>query len=1207
MELLASRKAFERLPSEIIKQILYLADPDSFSSLIWLNHEWHHLSQSSHLYAHQLSRCFLYSLKNRPDPESLTEADLPGLRKDFERQRRCNLFNSFLRPSQTVFKLVSTSASSSAAFPGGESFLFSFSPNGHFVLALSSSRIYLIDVVSPIVVVRKQFKVLRRPVSAAILNDASTLAVLSTDHQVNIYDLKGPQAKHLRSVPLDNPPRTIALSPGGSVLAAAYDGGIEVYSLANQALSTDRRAVKCGAVDFLSFSNDGTLLLGTTLHSKNPSTVVLSAPYYNEGSHDVPASELLSQMWTTQILFPNSSRDCSHATLIPHTRVGEDDWMFTHDKVFETFRSVRIDDLRNGTIYFTGPTSFASPGNLVPSTLPAASENGEIVAAGFSRTGIWLYGLPEDQGFVSDTTQQNGLALTGQAPTNQPQSLAEQNGLAPTNSTFPSPRETTNDFPPQWHTLSENPRNTVIKGQQLAAVDGMTALKWVSSLSGKSGNGCAQRLIAVAPGGVSQIPETGEDEMAPIDGGRIVVFDFVLGAFNGKKKEIIIELGDSEPDLLEEERIDLEAEVAIVRRRTVAQRRTGLGRSTRSNLERASTTLDRSSQIPDIPPMPHHPSIPSSATPSSSDLADPSSTPPTIMIGGDDEASYEEVQEALDGPYSHTQPRSRTTLHRAATAAAANRRNNPVRIPDSGRVEYRRADGRREIPHESDADNWVPPPPPYTPNADTPLPEHLRLTLMPSNTFPIQRVSSHPPSPPVRAHTSLEGMTQIALQRTRSTMERAGNSLRASRPYGRRGLINVPALPTPNRQYLPQSATASSSMPIRASRSVSPPSSPPRPNVIPRRPVPTNSNSGNNMPPQPNSSVPSTTRPQSNPQPTTSLDSALVIFPAVLPHEARPFTDTHNRTQSSHSLSNSSISSVSTASLNDLQNKNLPHPPTDYEPGTANFPTLPTNQHGTHAPDLLPLAIFPHPDLPQTTHLHQSNPAPPQTILNTRETPYSLSRSSSFMSTENTRDVHFRQSSVSGLTIQPALMRSSYETLPSPSATQLENLHNRYSLLSTNTHSRPQPATSPIYSQSPAPRAAQGALTHSSRNSNPPLHPSPSARHRSTINRALNRRPVSLRRLDTIHSVASRAPSQHSRERSRDFTVPPVPGRHPSRAGRSAAINIQEAKQRGWSKPKRKRKKNGGVWDDTSEAWTDVTARSLEDEGGKGNAKCLLM
>ncbi|KAK8049712.1 hypothetical protein PG994_011442 [Apiospora phragmitis] len=171
----------------------------------------------------------------------------------FAREVKRNLFEAYLRPRTTTIKLVSNSISSSSV-PGGEGMQFTSSPRGYHLLAYNSSRIYVLDIRGPELVVKRELKIMRRPVSACTLDDASLLAVLSSDMQVDVYDLRQQPPKRTQSLILDNPPRTIALSPCGSVLAAAYEGGIEVSSLHTGALPTDRRAVKCDGVDSLAFS-----------------------------------------------------------------------------------------------------------------------------------------------------------------------------------------------------------------------------------------------------------------------------------------------------------------------------------------------------------------------------------------------------------------------------------------------------------------------------------------------------------------------------------------------------------------------------------------------------------------------------------------------------------------------------------------------------------------------------------------------------------------------------------------------------------------------------------------------------------------------------------------------------------------------------------------------------------------------------------------
>ena len=725
-----------------MSRILYLADPATFSSLVLVSHNWHAASETPHLYAYHLSRCPSFSIKNDVITGPFDHDSLSWLKRRFFQEIKRNLFDVYLRPRRTEINLISTNTSSAAAFPGGEAFEFAFSPNGHWTLALSSSRIYVIDTFSTCVSVRRELKVLRRPVSATILDDGSLLAVLSSDHLVNIYSLADHRLKHCRALSLDNPPNTIALSPKGEVLAAAYNGGIEVHSLATSVVSTGRRDVKCDSVDSLMFSCDGTVLFGTTQNNKTPNTVMLSAPYYNESNEELPSTDLLSHMWTSQILFPNNTRDCSHAALLPHHSEGDSCWAFTYDRVFESFRAVRTDDLRNGTTYFTGPktSSKTRPRSarrqLVPCTLPATSDRGELVAAGFFGKELWLYGVPES--LDSSTPSQLDEPVSRPEPVRRSSTSSsnERGQRSPVRSLTNGEAAELRALP-RWQVLVDRSRNVFAKGRRVAYVPGITGVHWVSQkIQSPQSYSLAQRLVIAAAGGPPNRPAT-LDEFAIVDGGRLVILDFDRTEEDGKCEELTIEVGNVPPEILEEEHIDMETEIALVRQRTVRQRRDAkIGTSVAEVLASAP---DQPVQHP--PPIPRLPAavfavVGESSAGSGDSSSNGQSTQEHLSAEG---LSLEEASAVFDGPYSHTHPRSRSSLYRSATAVAANRRRNPPRILPPGRVEMRRADGRGELPHESDADNWVPPPPPYTPDADHPLPEHLRLTLLPRHTEPTQR------------------------------------------------------------------------------------------------------------------------------------------------------------------------------------------------------------------------------------------------------------------------------------------------------------------------------------------------------------------------------------------------------------------------------------------------------------------------------------
>ncbi|KAL9131569.1 MAG: hypothetical protein Q9217_000526 [Psora testacea] len=672
------------------------------------------------------------------DTGPFTDDSLPQLKRKFAQEVKRNLFEAYLQPTRTVVNLISTTTSSSAAFPGGEAFDFTFSPNGYWTLGLSSSRIYVIDVISPKISVQRELKVLRRPVSAAILNDGSTLAVLSSGHMVNLYDLSNLTTRRIRSISLENPPHAIALTPKGEVLAAAFDGGIELYSLAPDAGELLRRTVKCDRIDSLTFSNDSSMLLGTTRNSKNPNTVVLTAPFYTEDNQALPPSDQISHIWTSQIIFPNSSRDCSHAALLWNRSDGDATWSFTFDRVFESFRAVRTDDLRNGTTYFTGPKrpgrteTTHSKKKLTPCTLPAPSHSGDLVAAGFLGKDIWLYGIPEgfENAQVSQTDEPNS-GSSSSTPMGVPRNPARS---------FTRGEATELTTLPKWQVLVDRYRNIFAKGRPVAEITGATALYWVDQRQQDVSGSLKERLVVAAPGGIATNNDLEQDGFASVDGGRLIILDFDYRPDGGGVEELTIEVGNVVPELLEEESMDLDIEIEIARRRT--------GRKDPRPVSTVIDALASSSSISPLPPTANEiANLNATRTVPAVFSAETGITHEALPTSQSIGLSFEEATEAFDGPYSHTQPRSRTSLYRSATAVAANRQRNPPRIVEEARLEYRRPGDRTELPHESDADNWVPPPPPYAPKADIPLPDHLRRSIMPRpiESSPRQRNSRDRP------------------------------------------------------------------------------------------------------------------------------------------------------------------------------------------------------------------------------------------------------------------------------------------------------------------------------------------------------------------------------------------------------------------------------------------------------------------------------
>ncbi|KAJ5774325.1 hypothetical protein N7457_009221 [Penicillium paradoxum] len=639
--------SFDRLPANVIEHILYAADANTFASLSLLNRQWKLVSDSAALYAYQLSRCPSFSWTRQVISET---EDLVKLKQQFVQEVRQNAFDVFLRPRQTLVRLISSSMSSSTAFPHGEVFRFLFSANGQMVLCITSSRIVILDVSTDPVIVKHELMTRRRPLGAAIRDDGSLLAVLSSTHRVNIYQLSDDEAKNIQVLTLNDAPKDIQFSPTGSVLALAFEDSIEVYAVGEAALPTHRRAVRCPRVDALSFSLDGAMLLGFTADS----IVTITPPFYTETGTDASPEELEMRMWTTQILFPETiSCQITHASLIAGHEEVDDHWMIGYDNQLAAFRAIQLKQ-NAGIVHFASPFLGDESQEMLPSMRPATDDAGELAALGFEDSELWIYGIP---------------------------SLTTHSGI---DGTHIGGGHHCADCPPhdnlvQLQKIVRQPK-ILIRGRRVTDMQGITSAHWVRSTSGKR----YHRLVAVAPGGVH--PQIFGEEGIPVDGGRILLLDFERSTSNGATIEIDIEVGEIAPKLLMEPDSSMATEVELERRRTSIQRRD------------TATTF--------------RPTRESRALPfrfRRNSLAAPNS-PNGIS------------SEVPDLPYDNTQPRSRELLQRAATVADRNRGRYDPR--------YRNSPNPRHVPHESDADNWVPPPPPYQPETETPLPDDLQRTLL---------------------------------------------------------------------------------------------------------------------------------------------------------------------------------------------------------------------------------------------------------------------------------------------------------------------------------------------------------------------------------------------------------------------------------------------------------------------------------------------
>ncbi|KAF2817318.1 uncharacterized protein BDZ99DRAFT_366200, partial [Mytilinidion resinicola] len=589
-------------------------------------------------------------------------------------------------PRTTILDLVSSTASSSAL---PESFGFFVSRKGSLIAIYGATNIWLINATQLPRLFTRILEVRRKPVALDILDDGTLLAVLSTPSKVDVYRLPSegdqPIVKE-RTILLEYDSNSIALTPEGLVLATGNEFGIEVMSLAPNATEANKRYVSSPRMDTLQFSDDGRTLLATTFARQSGTSTIFTVhgafdgPFTEEG---IPIQQEVDKAWTTQILFPEKIKVARQASLLPDSSTGQVNELFAFDA---TEGSWGIFDLAGLT--FTEKKDFLpeeqrwTRAEFLDDALPAVSPKADHVAIALRKqntTSIWFYRIPESSLGEDPSYKLNAEHGSDQSPLEPCACIPVLQGDASMHQEIAALR---------WTTIPDSPN--------------------------------VERLIAI--GNVSRgITFGGDEELRPLShssSGVVVVMDFDRTRTGPTDNAVPIrttyDLDTLLPgEKLPEENIEFEREVELVRTRTVAQRRTADRAATRTArnsraLGRSQTTSSREATAERRPPL------------------------PTIIRNDeeDDELDGDEVQAAFEVPYDHSQPRSQMSLQRAATVAAvspANRRH--LRALPFRPLDYRRADGTREIPHESDADNWVPPPPPYTPNADPPGPEATSISL----------------------------------------------------------------------------------------------------------------------------------------------------------------------------------------------------------------------------------------------------------------------------------------------------------------------------------------------------------------------------------------------------------------------------------------------------------------------------------------------
>ncbi|KAF2679923.1 hypothetical protein K458DRAFT_480174 [Lentithecium fluviatile CBS 122367] len=557
-------------------------------------------------------------------------------------------------PSLTVLELVSNTASSSAL---PDTFDFNVSRKGNYIAVYSSSNIWLIKTAQLPRLWARTLQVKRKPVAIDITEDGFLLGVLSRPSQVDLYEIHGEQDRQIkkrRTIMLVHEASTLVISPDGLILITGNKFGIEVIAIGPNAPETSRRTLSSPVGDTLEFSDDGRTLLITGYARKSGGSSLFVLP----GLYDGPLNEEGE----------------------PEPQAPDAVW--------------------TGSVLFPETTKIAKQATLLPD-----ADTGQV-------NELFAFNSQEDTWGVYDIASQRftqrKMFLPDQQRWTRSEFIDDAMPTVSPNADLAAValrmRGTTSIWiyqVPEWDfkSTSKTDQSPIqpcfcipILNEGSDSYQEICALRWVSI------NANVQRLVAV---GNSNTAPANEGPGAPAGSkGVVIVLDFDKSKAAGSPVPLPTRTEyDLDPlcpgEMLPEGSIDFEREVELVRTRTMAQRRAQGGDSRRhsrlgSAPGRAHTTVTRERPVSIRQP-----------------------------IEDDEELTAEEAQAAFEMPYDNQQPRSQLSLARAATVAAvspANRRH--LRALPFRPLEYRRADGLREFPHESDADNWVPPPPAYTATAE---------------------------------------------------------------------------------------------------------------------------------------------------------------------------------------------------------------------------------------------------------------------------------------------------------------------------------------------------------------------------------------------------------------------------------------------------------------------------------------------------------
>ncbi|RYN49916.1 hypothetical protein AA0118_g11278 [Alternaria tenuissima] len=507
-----------------------------------------------------------------------------------------------------------------------------------------------------------------------------------------------------------------------------------VIAIGPEVPETTRRTLSGPAGDALEFSDDGRTLLITGYARKSDGSALFVLPGLYDGpltEEGEPIPQPPEAAWTGSVLFPETARIARQATLLPDADTGTFNELFAFNAEEDSWGIYDIACQR-----FTQRKMFLpdharwTRSEFVDDAMPAVSPNADLAAVALRMRGTTNIWIYEVPGWEYKPSEKTKVD-------------------APIQPCFCIP----------------------IPNDNAGTLQEICVLRWVRL------NANVQRLVAV--GNSNVLPDENDVPGAPLGSkGVLIVLDFdktkPLGSAPPTPLKTEYDLDPLCPgEMLPEGSIDFDREVELVRTRTMAQRRAQ---------DRNDTVARRPSRIGTTP-------VQRSRT-----TANPNAPRPRLPSDESEELTPEEAQAMFEAPYDNQQPRSQMSLARAATVAAvspANRRH--LRALPFRPLEYRRADGHRELPHESDADNWVPPPPAYTTTAAAA--ESVSL--------------SHPDAPPVprlpHAHTS-SSIPPVPRLPTNMSATIDPSQLSPSHPYQQRQQsissidVSSPPPPEPTRR-----------------------------------------------------------------------------------------------------------------------------------------------------------------------------------------------------------------------------------------------------------------------------------------------------------------------------------------------------------------------------------------------------------------------